>query len=86
MRDRVIDALGDLAHSRFLVYLMGPYKTFDIDPVLDAAETEAALDLDQLPENVDFGRLVGADVDSTSRKPSSTSCCSCVIGSAPIPV
>lgn len=63
MRDRVIDALGDLAHSRFLVYLMGPYKTFDIDPVLDAAETEAALDLDQLPENVDFGRLVGADVD-----------------------
>jgi hypothetical protein len=53
MRDRVIDALGDLAHSRFLVYLMGPYKTFDIDPVLDAAETEATLDLDQLPETVD---------------------------------
>ena len=63
MRDRIIDALGDVAHSRFLVYLMGPYRTFDIDPVLDPAETEAPFDLRQPPETVDFGRLVGSDVD-----------------------
>lgn len=63
MRDRVIGALGDLAHSRFLVYLMGPYRAFDIETVLDAAETEEALDLNHIPESVDFGALVGSDVD-----------------------
>lgn len=63
MRDRVIEALGDLSHTRFLVYLMGPYKAFDIEAVLDATETEDALDPSRIPESVDFGTLVGADVD-----------------------
>lgn len=63
MRDRVIEALGDLAHTRFLVYLMGPYKAFDIEAVLDATETEDALDPSRIPESVDFGTLVGAGVD-----------------------
>ena len=63
MRDRVIDELGDLAHTRFLVYLMGPYKAFDIDAVLEAAETDDARDLSRIPESVDFGTLVGSDLD-----------------------
>ena len=63
MRDRIVDTLGDLAHSRFLVYLMGPYKAFDIEPVLDAAGTENAVDLNQIPESVDFATLVGSNVD-----------------------
>lgn len=63
MRDRIIDALGDLAHARFLVYLMGPYKAFDIDAILEATDTDEALDLNQIPENVDFGTLVGSDAD-----------------------
>jgi hypothetical protein len=63
MRDRIVDALGDLAHARFLVYLMGPYKAFDIEAVLEAADTDDALDLSRIPESVDFGTLVGTDVD-----------------------
>lgn len=63
MRDRIVDALGDLAHDRFLVYLMGPYKAFDIDAMLGATDTDDALDLHQIPENVDFGTLVGSDAD-----------------------
>ena len=30
MRKRIIDALGPATHRRFLVYLMGPYKAFDL--------------------------------------------------------
>jgi hypothetical protein len=63
MRDRIVDALGDLAHSRFLVYLMGPYKAFDIDAVIEATDRDEALNLDQIPETVDFGTLVGSEVD-----------------------
>ena len=63
MRDRLISELGDLAHSRFLVYLMGPYKTFDVDALLDAAETDDREALRSIPETVDFGALVGSDVD-----------------------
>ena len=60
MRDRLIDTLGRLAHSRFLVYLMGPYKTFDVDALREAGGDEM---LSSIPENVDFGALVGSDVD-----------------------
>ena len=60
MRDRLIDTLGGLAHSRFLVYLMGPYKTFDVDALREAGGDEM---LNTIPENVDFGALVGSDVD-----------------------
>jgi hypothetical protein len=63
MRDRLVSSLGDLAHSRFLVYLMGPYKAFDIDAMLAASDADAAIDLSQIPESVDFGTLVGSDVD-----------------------
>jgi hypothetical protein len=63
MRDRIIDELGDLAHPRFLVYLMGPYKAFDVEALLDGPETADAMDLSRIPESVDFGSLVGSDVD-----------------------
>lgn len=63
MRDRVIRSLGDLAHPRFLVYVMGPYQAFDIGPVLDAADTPGTLDLDRIPASMDFGALVGSDID-----------------------
>lgn len=63
MRDRIVRALGDLAHPRFLVYVMGPYKAFDIERVLDATDTAESLDLNQIPESVDFGTLVGSNID-----------------------
>jgi hypothetical protein len=63
MRERLIDALGDLAHARFLVYLMGPYKAFDVEAVLEAAEADDSPDSQQIPESVDFGALVGSDID-----------------------
>lgn len=63
MRARIVRALGDLAHPRFLVYVMGPYQAFDIGPVLDAINTSGTLDLDRIPESVDFGTLVGSDID-----------------------
>lgn len=63
MRDRLLGELGELAHSRFLVYLMGPYKTFDVEALWDAAENDAPESLHSIPESVDFGTLVGSDVD-----------------------
>lgn len=63
MRDRLIRSLGDLAYRRFLVYLMGPYKAFDIGPVLNALDSAEALDLNRIPENLDFGALVGTDIE-----------------------
>jgi hypothetical protein len=63
MRERVIDALGDLAHPRFLVYLMGPYKAFDLTAILEASDANRAEALDRIPESVDFGTLVGSDAD-----------------------
>lgn len=61
MRDRIVETLGDLAHSRFLVYLMGPYTAFDVEAVLDRAGGEEVAD--RIPESVDFGTLVGSDAD-----------------------
>lgn len=63
MRDRIVDELGGLAHPRFLVYLMGPYTAFDVEAMLDDPEAVESVDLGRIPENVDFGSLVGADVD-----------------------
>lgn len=54
MRERVIDELGDLPRPRFLVYLMGPYKAFDVERALETT------DPDSIPESVDFGELVGS--------------------------
>lgn len=63
MRDRIVEALGDLPRARFLVYLMGPYRAFDPEPVLEGPGSEDSPNgLDTLPESVDFGEIVGADV------------------------
>lgn len=63
MRDRLLETLGSLSHERFLVYLMGPYKSFDIEPIVEAAEATDATEVGHIPETVDFGALVGSDVD-----------------------
>lgn len=64
MRDRIVDTLGDLAHPQFLVYLMGPYEAFDIESVLEGFQASGtAPDPDTIPAPVDFGTLVGSDVD-----------------------
>lgn len=55
MRDRIVNELGDLPYSRFLVYLMGPYQAFDPETL------RATTDPDSVPASVDFGTLVGAD-------------------------
>lgn len=52
MRNRIIEELGDLPRSRFLVYLMGPYQAFDIEQVLDTADPNT------VPESIDFGTFV----------------------------
>ncbi|ARS90244.1 DUF7509 family protein [Natrarchaeobaculum aegyptiacum] len=52
MRNRIIEELGDLPRSRFLVYLMGPYQAFDVEQVLDTADPTT------VPESIDFGTLV----------------------------
>ena len=54
MRDRIIDELGDLPRPRFLVYLMGPYKAFDLERALET------LDPGDVPASVDFGALTAA--------------------------
>ena len=62
MRERIIEELGSLAHDRLLVYLMGPYSAFDVGAALERADTpEDVVDLQALPEAVDFGALVGTD-------------------------
>lgn len=38
MRERVIGALGDVPYSEFLVYLMGPYTSFDVEALLPENE------------------------------------------------
>lgn len=55
MRDRLLHELGDLAHRRFLVYLMGPYRAFDVERALERTNPDA------IPESVDFGDLVGTN-------------------------
>jgi len=47
-RDRVVDRLGTVRYDRFLFYLMGPYKSFDLNYVLSEREREA-VDVDDLP-------------------------------------
>ncbi|GAA0236916.1 hypothetical protein ACFFQF_27365 [Haladaptatus pallidirubidus] len=39
------------------------HKTFDVNALLDAAETDEREILRSIPETVDFGALVGSDVD-----------------------
>lgn len=42
---------------------MGPYKAFDLDSVLETTDADAALDLDRIPESIDFGTLVDSETD-----------------------
>lgn len=35
MREQVIAALGDVRYDEFLVYIMGPYKAFDLTDLVD---------------------------------------------------
>lgn len=64
MRDRLIRKLGDLAHPRFPVYLMGPYEAFDVETVLERAASPAAeFDPSTIPESADFGTFVGSNAD-----------------------
>lgn len=63
MRDRLIEELGELARPQFLVYLMGPYTAFNIDALLDAVDAGTVDELSTIPEHVNFGALVGSDVD-----------------------
>ncbi|MFP9190208.1 hypothetical protein ACLI4Q_00875 [Natrialbaceae archaeon A-CW1-1] len=61
MRDRIIDDLGDLPRPQFLVYLMGPYKAFDLERALET------LDPSDVPASVDFGSLTAASASEHPR-------------------
>lgn len=37
-RDRIIDRVGNVRYDRFLLYLMGPYKSFNLNYVLSEEE------------------------------------------------
>lgn len=63
MRERLQRELGTLPHSRFLVYLMGPYKTFDLEAMAEGIDSGTQLDPESIPEAVDFGTLVGTERD-----------------------
>lgn len=62
MRGRIIRELGDLTHSSFLTYVMGPYQAFDVGEVLKGA-TSGEFDPTSIPASVEFSQLVGTDVD-----------------------
>lgn len=47
-REGIVGHLGHVPYDRFLVYLMGPYKSFNLDDVLDQEEREQ-LSIDDLP-------------------------------------
>jgi len=47
-RDLIVDRLGEVPYDRFLFYLMGPYKSFNLNYVLDEEERRA-IDVDDLP-------------------------------------
>lgn len=61
MRDRLLSELGEVPRHRFLVYLMGPYKTFSLDEMVADTNTDSE------SLSVDFGSLTGdpdADVSA----------------------
>lgn len=47
-RDAIVRGLGRVPYDRFLLYLMGPYRSFDLDHVLDEEERER-LEIEELP-------------------------------------
>lgn len=61
MRDRLLTELGEVPRHRFLVYVMGPYKMFQLEDLVgDTSSTELA---------VDFGSLTGdTDTDEVNQQ------------------
>ncbi|WP_255171339.1 DUF7509 family protein [Natrononativus amylolyticus] len=47
-RDLIAGQLGDVQYDRFLLYLMGPYKSFNLNYVL-TEEERRGIDVDELP-------------------------------------
>lgn len=47
-RDSIADGLGNVKYDRFLFYLMGPYKSFDLNYVLTEGERRE-IDVEELP-------------------------------------
>jgi hypothetical protein len=47
-RDLIADRLGGVAYDRFLFYLMGPYKSFNLNYVL-SEEERREIEIDELP-------------------------------------
>lgn len=47
-RDQVIDRLASVKYDRFLCYLMGPYKSFNLEYIL-SDEERRGIDLEDLP-------------------------------------
>ena len=47
-RDFIVDRLGRVKYDRFLLYLMGPYKSFNLDYVL-SDEERRDIDVEDLP-------------------------------------
>jgi len=47
-RDTVTDCLGSVTYDRFLLYLMGPYKSFNLEYVLEEGQRER-VDTEDLP-------------------------------------
>ncbi|WP_158853213.1 hypothetical protein [Halorhabdus sp. CUG00001] len=47
-RELLTDRLGDVTYDRFLFYLMGPYKSFNLNYVL-SEEERRDIDIDDLP-------------------------------------
>ncbi|AHB66252.1 hypothetical protein HISP_09635 [Haloarcula hispanica N601] len=47
-RERIMDQVGDVRYDRFLFYLMGPYKSFNLNYVLSESE-RADIDIGDLP-------------------------------------
>jgi len=47
-RDLIVNRLGEVKYDRFLLYLMGPYKSFNPEYILDE-EQRRRIDIDDLP-------------------------------------
>lgn len=47
-RDFIIDRLGRVTYDRFLFYLMGPYKSFNLNYII-SEEDRTEIDIDALP-------------------------------------
>lgn len=47
-REDIVRRLGHVPYNRFLVYLMGPYKSFNLDDILNEEERDQ-FDTDDLP-------------------------------------